>query len=527
MNANTFLTNISKSLHTLEDQNNSLSITSDKNELKLQEIHKSIINLTTLIQQQSNSINGRFELIEENVDQLKLNQNNMLNNINEILSKVQQHPVKPNVFSTKSHKRKFKSVDDLLGESSESEAGNNSKLNPYDLTPTLVALVRNKMKVNERHDGDSDESIENEFSFDYSKSFTHRTNQKVLKAYLLFYMKDYESRGDNLKKNEIWSEEMIRQICNTYFGTRRNVFKSSPEKSKAIKINNRRNNRTLKKFNARNSVIDTFDVEILGHPIKEIKALFARELISPEISEDEATIKDKANDEISEEIYYVPSIPWRSNEAIKVRDIIDAKVKVEQQRQAKLRKGSVSGITTPNQRIPVSPNKDKFRQLVSFIPACPTSSNFPRWAIKKSYNLNTGIYNAVDSDSEYETINKDIAKSTQMNVDSVTEDFESDLTRSLNNFNNKVTNSERYSLLDNNNQIMTVSEEALLASSTRLDIELNNTCDQSLSKQVDRNANDQRDQELVKPPKPAPKTTKKRKSNLKPVFRNTRSRAAK
>ncbi|CAB4387638.1 unnamed protein product [Rhizophagus irregularis] len=290
---------------------------------------------------------------------------------------------------------------------------------------------------------------------------------------------------------------MIRQICNTYFGTRRNVFKSSPEKSKAIKINNRRNNRTLKKFNARNT-------------------LFARELISLEISEDKATIKDKANDEISEEIYYVPFIPWCSNETIKVRDIIDAKVKVEQQRQAKLHKGSVSGITTPNQHIPVSPNKDKFRQLVSFI---PISSNFPRWAIKKSYNLNTGIYNEVDSDSEYESINQDIAKSTQMNVDSVTEGFESDLTRSLNNFNNKVTNSEQYSLLDNNNQV--ISEEALLASSTRLDIELNNTCDQLLFKQVDRNANDQRDQELVKSPKPAPKTTKKRKSNLKPVFRNT------
>ncbi|EXX55641.1 hypothetical protein RirG_223550 [Rhizophagus irregularis DAOM 197198w] len=292
---------------------------------------------------------------------------------------------------------------------------------------------------------------------------------------------------------------MIRQICNTYFGTRRNVFKSSQEKTKAKKINTRRNNRTLKKFNARNK------------------------LISLEISEDKATIKDKANDEISEEIMFLSSL----DVTIKVRDIIDAKVKVEQQRQAKLHKGSVSGITTPNQHIPVSPNKDKFRQLVSFIPACPISSNFPRWAIKKSYNLNTGIYNAVDSDSEYETINQDIAKSTQMNVDSVTEGFESDLTRSLNNFNNKVTNSEQYSLLDNNNQIMTVSEEALLASSTRLDIELNNTCDQSLSKQVDRNANDQRDQELVKPPKPAPKTTKKRKSNLKPVFRNTCSRAAK
>lgn len=53
---------------------------------------------------------------------------------------------------------------------------------------------------------------------------------------------------------------------------------------------------------------------------------------------------------------------------------------------------------------------------------------------------------------------------------------------------------------------MTVSEEALLVSFIRLDIELNNTCDQSLSKQVDRNANDQ---ELVKLSKPALKTTKK------------------
>lgn len=84
------------------------------------------------------------------------------------------------------------SINDLLRKNSESEAKNNSKLNPYDLTPILIALVQNKMKVNEQHDEDSDESIENEFSFDYSKFFTHRANQKVLKAYLSFYMKDYE-----------------------------------------------------------------------------------------------------------------------------------------------------------------------------------------------------------------------------------------------------------------------------------------------------------------------------------------------
>jgi len=55
------------------------------------------------------------------------------------------------------------------------------------------------MKENEQNNEDSEtSSIENEFSFDYSKSFTHKDNQKVIKAYLLFYMKDYESRGDKL-----------------------------------------------------------------------------------------------------------------------------------------------------------------------------------------------------------------------------------------------------------------------------------------------------------------------------------------
>ena len=41
-----------------------------------------------------------------------------------------------------------------------------------------------------------------------------------------------------------------------------------------------------------------------------------------------------------------------------MRDIIDNRV--EQQRQAKLHKGSAGGITTPYQRIPVSPIKSDF-----------------------------------------------------------------------------------------------------------------------------------------------------------------------
>ena len=56
--------------------------------------------------------------------------------------KIENPPVNRGGFSTKSRKRKkFKSVDDS---SSESDAGNDSKLNPYDLTPTLVALIQNK-----------------------------------------------------------------------------------------------------------------------------------------------------------------------------------------------------------------------------------------------------------------------------------------------------------------------------------------------------------------------------------------------
>jgi hypothetical protein len=97
-----------------------------------------------------------------------------------------------------------------------------------------------------------------------------------------------------------------------------------------------------------------------------------------------------------------------------VRDIIDSKV--DQQRRAKLRKGSAGGTTNPYRRIAISPNKARFRQLSSFIPAYPMSSNFPRWAIKTSYNLNTILSNAIDSDSEYEVQNMSNPTS-RMNID--------------------------------------------------------------------------------------------------------------
>ncbi|CAG8674862.1 1050_t:CDS:2 [Funneliformis mosseae] len=144
-------------------------------------------------------------------------------------------------------------------------------------------------------DEDSNDLIESKFAFDYSKSFTNKANQKILKAYLLFYMKEYEFWDNNFK--------------------------------------------------------------ILGHPIREIKALFAQELISPKIKE----------------IYYVPFIPWHIDEAIRVRKIIDAKV--EQQ-------------------------------------PCPISPDFSQWAIKP-YNLNTILYNAVDPDSEDDYMTTDLIIDSQ------------------------------------------------------------------------------------------------------------------
>ncbi|CAG8728501.1 16944_t:CDS:2, partial [Funneliformis caledonium] len=89
------------------------------------------------------------------------------------------------------------------------------------------------------------------------------------------------------------------------------------------------------KFNAQMDTIDTFNTEILGHLIKEVRVLFARELMSSKISEDEVTIKKskKSNEQpILEEIYF----------AIKVCGIVDAKVKIEQQCQLKLCKGSTA-----------------------------------------------------------------------------------------------------------------------------------------------------------------------------------------
>ena len=194
MNATSFLTNISKSLKSLEEQSELLSTITNNNEFKLGEIHKNITELATLVQQQNSSVNQHIKLIEENISKLESNQIDILNKTNEVLSKV-ENSANQNGFLIKSRRqKKFQSVNDSLSETDE-----NDKLNPYDLTPTLVALIRNKMKENEQNNEDSEtSSIENEFSFDYSKSFTHKDNRKVLKAYLLFYTKDYESRGDKL-----------------------------------------------------------------------------------------------------------------------------------------------------------------------------------------------------------------------------------------------------------------------------------------------------------------------------------------
>src|SRR5436190_24085628 len=90
MNATTFLTNISESLHSLETKTSSIPATAtiiNEIKFKLEEIQKSNSSLAALIQKQNNSINQHNESIEKNIDQLKLNQDNILNKIDEILTK--------------------------------------------------------------------------------------------------------------------------------------------------------------------------------------------------------------------------------------------------------------------------------------------------------------------------------------------------------------------------------------------------------------------------------------------------------
>ena len=105
MNASTFLTNISKSLYSLEEQSKSLSIITDNNELKLEEIRKNITELATLVQQQNSSVNQHIKLIEENISKLESNQIDILNKTNEVLSKV-KNSANQNGFLIKSRRQK-------------------------------------------------------------------------------------------------------------------------------------------------------------------------------------------------------------------------------------------------------------------------------------------------------------------------------------------------------------------------------------------------------------------------------------
>ena len=57
----------------------------------------------------------------------------------------------------------------------------------------------------------------------------------------------------------------------------------------------------------------------MGHPIKEVRTLFARELMSPEISDDDTTIPKKSDDQHQEEIYFVLFISWCSDEVLFIK----------------------------------------------------------------------------------------------------------------------------------------------------------------------------------------------------------------
>ncbi|PKY56217.1 hypothetical protein RhiirA4_476341 [Rhizophagus irregularis] len=130
MNATSFHTNISRNLQSLEIQIkliSTIATTSDESKIKLEEIQKSISDITTLIQQQQNS--------------------NILNP---------------------------RTINNLHGISSESD---DAKL--------LFRLGILQRGCNQ-HDKDSDGLIEEEFMFDYSKHFIHKVIQKILKAYISF-----------------------------------------------------------------------------------------------------------------------------------------------------------------------------------------------------------------------------------------------------------------------------------------------------------------------------------------------------
>ncbi|PKY56241.1 hypothetical protein RhiirA4_476391 [Rhizophagus irregularis] len=73
--------------------------------------------------------------------------------------------------------------------------------------------------------------------------------------------------------------------------------------------------------------ISALNIKVLKYPIKEVRILFSRDLMSPEISEDE----EVHHGNNSEEKYFVPSIPWCSNEGFFL-----AIFKVECQHQLKL-----------------------------------------------------------------------------------------------------------------------------------------------------------------------------------------------
>ncbi|CAG8626450.1 7839_t:CDS:2, partial [Paraglomus brasilianum] len=108
---------------------------------------------------------------------------------------------------------------------------------------------------------------------------------------------------------------------------------------------------------------------ILCRPVSKVKKAFTSEVCSPEISGDENGVR----------VRYVPVLPFRSDEALNIRDkIVD---EVERFRRAEMKKKGKHLRSCPDKRITVNTYERKYEELKGIIPK--PSDTYPIWALRE------------------------------------------------------------------------------------------------------------------------------------------------
>ncbi|KAF0425110.1 transposase domain-containing protein [Gigaspora margarita] len=274
---------------------------------------------------------------------------------------------------------------------------------PHTITvanPVLTAKVHDKMRYFNGFDDLESQSQDHSYIYDFEHGPKNRKNKKITRNYVDLFIKEFDVQFENTQTNEKWNETTITEICEAYFKTLKKERNTTPAAKMLNDQRSRRRKRRDAKSLNRLAALNKIPENNLNYPKIEVERLFSFEATSPEVSDAEETpISGSDNLDISQSSrkkILVPVLPWISDEAIRIRGLLEDFIK--QNQMEKLNSGGRHSYTIPLPREVIKMDNPRWITMRSMIP--PKPKDLPNWAWNQ---INPSEY-FENSDDNYDDI---------------------------------------------------------------------------------------------------------------------------